>query len=116
MNKVLGYLFPVLLLIIFIFIMNSSDFVKDDNINKYINLLNNKLINEQWDNTEIYFLKLENTWEKNVNLLQFSVERSEIRNISSAIARLQGSLTAKDKSEALIELSNIEHIWNQLGE
>ena len=116
MNKVIGYLFPVLLLIFFIFIMNSSDFLKDENINKYINLLNEGLINEDWDKADIYFLKLKNTWENNVSLLQFSVERSEIRNISSGIARLHGSLTAKDKSESLIELSNIEYIWNHLGE
>ncbi len=115
MNKFIGYLIPVILLLIFIFIMNSSDFIKDKNIHDNINILNNYLIDEEWNEARIHFHKLKNRWDKNVKLLQFSVERNEIRNINSGIARLQGSLIAQDRASALIELNNIKAVWSQLG-
>lgn len=115
MNKIIGYLFPVILLLIFIFIMNASDFIKNDDINRKLNMLNGFLLDEHWDKASKNLQLIKNKWQRNVRLLQFSVERSEIRNINTGIARLRGSLIARDKSAALIELTNIKQTWNHLG-
>jgi len=96
--------------------MNSSDFIKDNNIDDNLDLLNKLLVNEKWNTTDQILEKTKNLWQKNVRWLQFSVERSEIRKFNTGIARLQGSLIARDKSEALIEINNIKQIWQHLGD
>lgn len=54
---------------------------------------------------------------KNVLVIrvQFSSERDEINAFTKSLARLHGAITAREKSNALMELYKVYEHWKDLG-
>ena len=111
---------PIVTIIIFILIMLSDNFLKhsfneDDNVVKYIQQIMNDVNIEDWDEANIKLINLNEAWMKVVRRVQFSAERNEINDFDKSIARLRGAILAKDKANALIELSEAYEHWENLG-
>lgn len=119
MNKIKAYVVPVITIIIFIGIMTSGGFLKKsfnnkDNVINYIYIIRQDIINENWQQAEKNLEQLKTAWNIVGKRVQFSVERNEMIMINTNIARLEGAIWAKDKSEGLIELSEIIEHWRDL--
>lgn len=120
MRKFLVITIPIATLTIFILIMFSSSILKqtlgtDDNIQDSIQSIIQDIELENWDAANYKTDKLKETWEKVVKKVQFSSERDELNSFSTNIARLHGSIKAKDKSNSYSELNEALDHWTELG-
>ena len=120
MRKVILYLIPVVALSFFALIMTGESYFKKprgywDNVPRYLSVVENDLTDSRWDDAKADMQNLEGAWNKVVPRIQFSVERDRINGLSKSIARINGAILAKDKSSALIELSEAKEHWNKLN-
>ncbi|MCY6960298.1 DUF4363 family protein [Clostridium brassicae] len=119
MNKGKAYIIPIITIIIFIGVMTSGGFLKKsfndkDNVINYIDIIKQDITNENWNQAGKDLEYLKNAWNIVGKRVQFSVERNEMIMINTNIARLEGAIWAKDKSEGLIEISEIIEHWRDL--
>lgn len=120
MRKFLVITIPIATLTFFILIMFSSSILKrtfknDDSITESIQSIIQDIELENWADANYKTDKLKVTWEKVIKKVQFSSERDEINSFSTNIARLQGSIKAKDKSNSYSELNEALDHWTELG-
>lgn len=120
MRKFLVRAIPVVSIALFILIMISDNYLKysfteDDDVVKYIELLMNDVNIESWDEANVRLIDLSNAWLKIVKRVQFSAERNEINDFDKSVARLRGAILAKDKTGAMMELSEAYEHWENLG-
>ena len=111
---------PIAALVLFICIMISGSFLKkpfgkNDDVVGIIEGLMEDVQNEAWDEAFVETDELEKAWNKVVKRIQFSEERDEINFLTSNIARLRGAVTAKDQSDALMELNDAYKHFKELG-
>jgi hypothetical protein len=120
MRKILMAAIPIVTLVLFILVMLSGNILKmplgtDDNIPEAINDIVQKVQQDKWDEVSSKTEELAAIWKKIVFRVQFSSERDEINFFSTNIARLQGAVLAKDKTNALMELQEAYDHWAELG-
>ena len=120
MRKFLVITIPIATLAFFILIMLSSSMLKrtsgnNDNIPQSIQSIIQDIELENWDDANYKTDTLKITWEKVIKKVQFSSERDEINSFSTNIARLKGSIKAKDKSNSCSELNEALDHWTELG-
>jgi hypothetical protein len=120
MRKFFVITIPIVAMVLFILIMLSGNVLKkplgnNDNIPEAIQLVIQTVKDEKWEEASNNTEQLSETWKKIVNRVQFSSERDEINAFSMNLARLRGAIIAKDKSGALMELSEAYEHWDELG-
>lgn len=120
MRKFLVMALPVLILICFVSIMLSGDFLKksfgeNDNISESIQLITQDINSDNWESANEKTDNLSDAWRKIVKRIQFSSERNEINSFDTSIARLQGAIMARDKSASFMELNEAYEHWKGLG-
>lgn len=120
MRKFFVIFTPVAILAISIFIMLSCSFFKKpkgdlDNIPKHMDIITKAVTSDNWSLAEQNMSELESGWKTVIKRVQFSCERDEINALNVSIARLKASVAVKDKTSALIELSEAMQHWNALG-
>ncbi len=120
MRKFLVITIPIVTLILFIFVMESDIFLKrplgkNDSIPESINTVINDIQKDDWDKAVKDTNNLSEVWKKIVRRVQFSSERDEINAFSINLARLRGSILAKDKAGAFTELYEAYEHWEDLG-
>ncbi|WP_024833377.1 DUF4363 family protein [Ruminiclostridium josui] len=120
MRKFLVITIPIITLILFIFVMESDIFLKrslgkNDSISESINAVINDIQMDDWDKAVQDTNHLSEVWKKIVRMVQFSSERDEINAFSINLARLRGSILAKDKAGAFTELYEAYEHWEDLG-
>jgi len=111
---------PIITLIIFILIMLSDVVLKkpltgNDDIPGTIEQVIQEVRNGKWDMAESKVNDLDKAWKKVARRVQFSAEKDEINEFDMNMARLKGSIMAKDKTDALIELNEAFEHWDNLG-
>lgn len=121
MRKFIFYFIPVLALALFFAIMNGGIILKntvgekDHHFTRYYEKIKTNINNNQWQQATEYAEKLEDSWEKKIAWIQFSVERDQINGIDVSLARLKGYLEAKYKAGSLAELYEAKRHWDDLG-
>lgn len=120
MRKFFVIFTPIAILTIFILIMLSGPFFKKsrgdwDNVPKHMDIITKAVTSDNWTLAEQNTSELETAWKAVVKRVQFSSERDEINALSVSIARLKASITAKDKTSALMELGETAQHWDDLG-
>ncbi len=120
MRKFIVIAIPIAVLALFICIMISGSFLKkpfgkNDDVVQIIEKIMEDVNNEAWDEAAAEVDKLSSAWRKVIKRIQFSEERDEINFLTSNIARLRGAVSAKDKSDALIELNEAYSHWKEMG-
>lgn len=120
MRKLMVVSIPIFTLAIFVILMLSGDFLKkqygeNKNIPEIINDISDDIINERWDVVDVKTGELELAWKKVVRIVQFSSERDEINFFDTAIVRLKAATKVKDRSNALMEVSEALEHWKDLG-
>ncbi len=120
MRKFLIIAIPIVALFFFVLIMLSNTFLKgpleqDDNLSQTMETIMEDVKNENWKEASKEIDKLEHVWDKVVKRIQISSEKDEIDFFNSNIARLRGAIMAKDKSDALIELTEAYSHWNKMS-
>lgn len=111
---------PIVTVIVFIVIMLSDNYLKhsfneNDNVVKSIELIMDDVKSNNWDDAYNKLQILDKAWITVVKRVQFSAERDEINNFNRSIARLRGAILAKDKANALMELSEAYNQWDNVG-
>jgi Domain of unknown function (DUF4363) len=119
MIKLIHYLIPTIVLAFFIALMNAGPYLKEprgeyDNVPKYFQMVEADVKTEQWDAAKNDLDALIKAWKFVIRRVQFDVERDEINGLSSNLARLDGSIDAKDKAGALAELAEAKGHWDEL--
>ena len=120
MNKYVSYGVSALLLLIFVAVMTSGNLVKQpfgqsDQVERFMVQLEAAISNEEWDHAEKVVESLDSAWKQVRKRVQFSVERDEIIELNRTVARLKGSVNAKDKNNALVEIYEAKEIWDDLA-
>ena len=121
MRKFFVISIPIVTIALFILIMLSGNFLKKISVNNItipgaIEQIINDIEYENWDGASKKVEQLSISWEKMVKFVQFSSERDEINSFDAAIAKLRGSIIAKDKASSLIELNEAYEHWEELGQ
>lgn len=121
MKKIFSFIVPGSVLILFLLIMNSGDFLKQsfsekDDVKKYINELENDLTNDNWYDAKEKMDKLDRAWEIVENRIQFSVEKDKLEEFETTIYNLKSRIDIKDKKEALAQLDMVKYRWSRIGE
>ncbi|MDD7794090.1 DUF4363 family protein [Clostridium sp. 'White wine YQ'] len=121
MRKFFVISIPIITIVLFILIMLSGNFLKRipmDNITipGAIDQIINDIEGEKWEDASKKIDQLSTSWDKMVKFVQFSSERDEINLFDADIAKLRGSIIAKDKASSLIELNEAYEHWEELGQ
>ncbi|NLY53036.1 MAG: DUF4363 family protein [Firmicutes bacterium] len=111
---------PVMVLALFVLVMTSDTYLKrprsyKDDVGLHIHNVRSAVLAEDWAQGQASLAELDQAWRLMLARLQFSVERDEIRKLTTSLARLRGALLAQDKSGALMELAEAEQHWQDLG-
>lgn len=111
---------PTAVLLLFILIMNSGDYLKEiigggDNVSGYFSVLKRDIDSNQWTKAEADLDRMESTWRRVVKWIQFSEERDQINNFQHTAARLHGYILARDQAGAYAELEELKETWDDLG-
>jgi len=119
MRKVASYLIPILSLIIFVVIMQGgcyyiTSWSERNIIPEYVNQVESDINAERWDNAQEDLHRLDLAWKKAIPRIQYHAERDAIDGIKENIARLSGSIEAKDRGLALAELNELAEHWDNL--
>lgn len=119
MRKFVYYSIPIITLVLFVLVMLSGTYLKkprstEDNFPQHLEAVKTHISNEQWDNAASDIDKLYTAWKKVARRVQFSSERDEMNDIDINLSRLRGAIDAKDKSIALVEISEARMHWDNL--
>lgn len=119
MKKILQYIPPIAAIIIFMLVMLSGNYLKkprnpSEDVVGYVTELLEDVRTDKWSNAEDNVIKLEAAWKKISRRIQFSVELVDIFDINNNIARLKGAISGKDRTNALMELYQIQENWSLL--
>lgn len=119
MIKLIYYLVPAMVITLFVLIMNAGEYLKEargehDNVPKYFQLVEADVAAGQWTTAEEDLDKLKAAWQVVMGRIQFDVERDEINHLSANLARLGGSIKAKNMSSAVVELAEAKEHWDEL--
>lgn len=120
MRKFLVISIPIITLTLFIVIMLSGNYLKKplgetDNIPDLVQVLIYNINDEKWEDAKNNTDKLSEAWDRIVRRVQFSSERDEINGFSMNVARLRGSIMAKNKANSLAALFEAYEHWKELG-
>lgn len=120
MRKFFVIFTPIAILVVSVFIMLSAPLFKKSssdwgNIPRRMDTITNAVLSDDWILAEQNTNELETAWKSTINRIQFSSERNEINDLSVSLARLKATITAKDKTSALVELSEAGQHWDDLG-
>lgn len=120
MRKFFVISIPICTIALFILIMLSDKFLKkpfsnDDNIPFSIESVKVEIVNNNWEEAKKKTDLLSNAWDKVAKRVQFSAEKNEINGFYKSIARLRGAISAKDKTNAFIELNEAYEHWDNMG-
>ena len=119
MRKALLYAVSIIILIIFGFVMEGGIYLlfssREDRaqLPLYIEKLEQDISGSRWEEAGQDLGKLNHSWNKTLPTIQFHAEMDVIDRTKMSLARLGGSLKAKDKGGALAEIWEIrEHLNN----
>lgn len=120
MRKVVYFVIPILTLAAFVLLMNSAQNAKkplgdEDNFPGYMQLLKEDINQEDWESANSHLTKLETAWEEVIPRIQYTVERDEFSAVDRSVSRVRGTIAAKDKTGALVEINELENNWGELG-
>lgn len=120
MRRFLVISIPIVTITLFILIMLSDKYLKkslstNDNIPLSIESVRTEIEDDNWTEANKKTDQLSNAWDKVVKRVQFSAEKDEISNFYKNIVRLQGAISAKDKTNAFMELNEAYEHWENLG-
>lgn len=121
MHKQLRFYLPLVIMIAFVLLMISDEYVKRpfygelDDVTTHLIAVKQAVLAEEWHVASSRLLQLRRAWGIVTGRVQFTVERDEIRHIDSNIARLSGFLDGEEQASALAELAELEEHWTQLG-
>ncbi|HYE68664.1 MAG TPA: DUF4363 family protein [Anaerovoracaceae bacterium] len=121
MKKFVAVFIPVALIAFFILIMISAPFLKksfgeNDNVQTIMEEIKNEVNNGKWAEARESTVELEAAWNIIIDRVQFSVERDELKEIQTSLARMEGYIEANDRSGSLAELAVVKEHWTNLGE
>ncbi len=119
MHKIISYILPIFILIVFILIMTTGGLLKkplcmQDDISTYLTLIENSIENKEWMDAENNIDALSTAWKQVQKRVQFSVERQELTMMSLSISHLKGSVQAKSQGLSFVYLYALKEIWNDL--
>lgn len=120
MRRFLIISIPIATIVLFVLIMLSDKVLKnslnnDDNIPVSIESVRKEIEKDDWAKANDKVDQLTSTWNKVVKRVQFSAEKDEINGFYKNLARLQGAVDAKDKTNAFMELNEAYEHWVNLG-
>lgn len=120
LRRIILYLIPAVTIVAFALYLGSGEYLKkptgnEDDFPHYLRLLKEDVNNEDWEAASSDLDKLEAAWNKVLQKIQYTAERTQIQEITSGIARVKGAIGARDKAIALVEISELESHWNALG-
>lgn len=120
MRRLVAYLFPVLMLAVFLAVTVSGSILKKptgpaDDVAGHIQRVRDDVINARWSDAANDRKRLEGAWNRVLTRIQFGGERDQINRLDTALARLKGAILARDKAGALMELSEAEEHWRDIG-
>lgn len=120
MRKFLVIFIPAVILVISIFVMLSGPLFKNptgysDNVPMHMDAVEKAVASSDWTSAKQSTNKLDTAWKSVIKRIQFSCERDEINALNVSIARLKASISAKDKTSALLELTEAQQHWADLG-
>jgi hypothetical protein len=119
MRKFFVIFTPIAIIAISMAIALSGTFLKKprgewDNVPKHMETTTKAIMSDDWTLAEQNETKLETAWKTVIKRIQFSGERDEMHDLTVSIFRLRASITSKDKSSALMELSEAKEHWDGL--
>lgn len=119
MRKLASYVVPIFTLIIFVLVMQGGYYyitsLADKNtIPQYIDIIENDIKADRWDRAQVDLTNLDSAWKKAIPKVQFHAEMDAIDGIKENMARLSGSIDAKDLGLSLAELHELAEHWENL--
>ncbi len=88
---------------------------KHDRVKEAVRQTELAIEQKDWDEASRSLHKAEKAWDTVANRIQFSVERQYMYDIGITLARLKGSIKAKDRAGALAETETFYLLWKELG-
>jgi len=121
MKKLIAVSIPAVLIAFFILIMISAPFLKksfgeNDNVPAILEEVKKDVNSGNWADAKESTGELEDAWNIIIDRVQFSVERDELKEIKTSLARMKGYIEANDRSGSLAELAVVKEHWTNLGE
>jgi hypothetical protein len=119
MKRIAAYIFPLIILALFIAVMQGGYFYLTpsryrEEFPRQIKVMERDVNSSRWEAADNDLSQLEKTWQKIVPGIQFHAEKDAIDGIKINLGRLDGIIQAKDKGCALAELGEINEHWHNL--
>lgn len=119
MKKAIYFGLVLLMTALSLFVMNGYSYFSkphdaSDNVPAHFAALRNSVEQQQWDAAEQQYQFLDQAWYNLKPRIQFSVEKDEMISIDLSLARLGSCIQLRERTLAMIELSEIESHWQDL--
>lgn len=89
----------------------------NEDIAKLLSQLEIQVSNQNWAKATESSKTLDQAWRSVQKRLQFSsVEFDEMKQFSTELDKLDGSIKAKDKSVAIIQIQVLKNLWHSFDE
>ncbi len=115
--KKISLIFPILLILVFIFVMNMAFFIRPfiKSVPAEINKIESNIVNKNWNQAETELNDLKEDVNNKFKWMQFSIERDEMDQMLLDLTTLSGNIKIKDTSNAINSLYEIKYNWDNLG-
>ncbi len=116
----LFYLLPILVLIFFALIMNSTSFFQksfrnDDHFSTYVVELEEMIQIQDWEAAQSSLSKMHTAWKQISPRLQLAAEKDKLEELDENLARLSALVSCQDQSSALSELYAAANNWRNIS-
>lgn len=120
MRKLWLYAIIILMLLLFGATMAAGPLLKlplggQDDLLGQVRTLEQLVSQGDWSAAETKAAEAATSWKRIVKRIQFSTERAKISEIGGILARLQGSVKARDPQGAMQEIYYFYEEWNDFG-
>lgn len=115
-KEIVVCIFVVILIISMDFVSNNYTKKTFSNINDNLNNLRNEMIKENKDKGQIdeNVKKVEQEWNKNLNLLSCYIEHNELEKVIRQLTLIKGNIDVEEYNQAIPQLDECVFIINHI--
>lgn len=120
LRKVIWVLVPLMLIVLSGLALGSTGYMKKpredrDDFAYHLETILPSISEEEWDLAKKQLDATREAWWIVESRLQLSCQSDELREVATALARLEGTILAKDNKAAIAAWVGVLEQWDQIG-
>lgn len=107
-------IYAMLLAVIFLSLPHTGEAKGTSNEFTQLNKIEQSITKSDWSSAQTHYTKLHQSYTKQLWKYQIFGNKNEYGNLQDELAKLDGAIKAKDKTQSLVILSYIRSLYKQI--